>query len=62
MVFDNSTGLNKQRQLDLNSRGVELEANASFDNGFSLIARQQRNDLNRAARNFVRSRRFIRRE
>ncbi|OHV85036.1 ferrichrome-iron receptor [Rhizobium sp. LCM 4573] len=27
-----------QRQLDLHSRGIELEANASFDNGFSLIA------------------------
>lgn len=38
VVFDTSTGINKQRQLDLNSRGVELEAHASFDNGFSLIA------------------------
>ncbi len=38
VVFDASTGINKQRQLDLNSRGFELEANASFDNGFSLIA------------------------
>jgi iron complex outermembrane recepter protein len=38
VVFDASTGINKQRQFDLNSRGFELEANASFDNGFSLIA------------------------
>ncbi|TIQ36621.1 MAG: TonB-dependent siderophore receptor [Mesorhizobium sp.] len=38
VVFDASTGINKQRQLDLNSRGVELEANGSFDNGFSVIA------------------------
>ncbi|WP_292434361.1 TonB-dependent siderophore receptor [Mesorhizobium sp.] len=38
VVFDASTGINKQRQLDLNSRGVELEADASLDNGFSVIA------------------------
>ncbi|TWG95400.1 iron complex outermembrane receptor protein [Mesorhizobium sp. J18] len=38
VVFDTSTGVNRQRQLDMNSRGFELEANASFDNGFSLIA------------------------
>jgi iron complex outermembrane receptor protein len=38
VVFDTSTGVNRQRQLDLNSRGIELEAHASFDNGFSLIA------------------------
>jgi iron complex outermembrane receptor protein len=38
IVFDASTGVNKQRQLDLNSRGFEIEANASFDNGFGLIA------------------------
>lgn len=38
VVFDASTGINKQRQLDLNSRGIELEANASLDNGFSFIA------------------------
>ncbi|MDX8450404.1 TonB-dependent siderophore receptor [Mesorhizobium captivum] len=38
VVFDASSGINKQRQLDLNSRGVELEANASLDNGFSVIA------------------------
>jgi iron complex outermembrane receptor protein len=38
VVFDTSTGVNKQRQLDLRSRGFEIEANASFENGFSLIA------------------------
>ncbi|MFN7026064.1 MAG: TonB-dependent siderophore receptor [Pseudorhizobium sp.] len=41
VVFDgtfDSAGNQVQRQLDLHSRGVELEANASFDNGFSLIA------------------------
>lgn len=36
-TFD-SGGNQRQRQLDLNSEGIELEANASFDNGFSLIA------------------------
>jgi iron complex outermembrane receptor protein len=40
VVFDvyGPTGENRQRQLDLNSRGIELEANASFENGFGLIA------------------------
>lgn len=38
VVFDASTNVNKQRQLDLNSRGFEIEANASLDNGFSFIA------------------------
>jgi iron complex outermembrane receptor protein len=38
VVFDTTSGVNKQRQLDLNSRGVEIEANASFDNGLSVIA------------------------
>ena len=38
VVFDASTGVNKQRQLDLNSRGFELEANGSLDNGWSWIA------------------------
>lgn len=35
-TFD-SAGNQRQRQLDLNSRGVELEAAASLDNGFSFI-------------------------
>lgn len=38
VVFDASSGINKQRQLDLNSRGFELEANASLANGLSVIA------------------------
>ncbi|WJR66173.1 TonB-dependent siderophore receptor [Neorhizobium sp. CSC1952] len=41
VIFDgtfDTDGNQVQRQLDLHSRGVELEANASFDNGFSLIA------------------------
>ncbi|RYG19888.1 TonB-dependent siderophore receptor, partial [bacterium] len=38
VVFDASTGINKQRQLDLNSRGFELEANGSLDNGWGWIA------------------------
>jgi iron complex outermembrane recepter protein len=38
VVFDASTNVNRQRQLDLNSRGFELEANASLYNGFSVIA------------------------
>ncbi|HEU4988102.1 MAG TPA: TonB-dependent receptor, partial [Rhizobiaceae bacterium] len=38
-VFDASgSGQQIQRQYDMNSRGFELEANASFDNGFSFIA------------------------
>ncbi|PLP59930.1 TonB-dependent siderophore receptor [Mesorhizobium loti] len=41
LVYDGTfdeQGNQRQRQLDLNSRGIELEANASFDNGFGLIA------------------------
>ncbi|MCB8839248.1 TonB-dependent siderophore receptor [Aurantimonas sp. VKM B-3413] len=38
VVFDASTGINKQRQLDLTSKGVEFEARTSLDNGLSLIA------------------------
>ncbi|ESR24192.1 Ferrichrome-iron receptor [Lutibaculum baratangense AMV1] len=38
VVFDTSTGVNRQRQLDLTSEGIELEAQASFDNGWSMIA------------------------
>ncbi len=36
-TFDDA-GNQRQRQLDLRSRGIELEASASFDNGFGLIA------------------------
>lgn len=38
VVLDVSTGENRQRQLDLNSRGIELEAQANWDNGFGMIA------------------------
>ena len=41
VVYDgthDAAGNQRQRQLDLNSSGLELEANASFDNGFDLIA------------------------
>lgn len=41
IIFDgtfDAAGNQRQRQLDFNSRGFELEANASFDNGFGLIA------------------------
>jgi iron complex outermembrane receptor protein len=38
VVFDASTGVNKQRQLDLSSRGFELEAAGSLENGWSWIA------------------------
>lgn len=36
-TFD-SAGNQRQRQLDFNSRGIELEAQASLGNGFSLLA------------------------
>ena len=38
VVFDAATGENRQRQLDLNSRGLELEAQANWDNGWGVIA------------------------
>ncbi|WP_045386909.1 TonB-dependent siderophore receptor [Falsirhodobacter sp. alg1] len=38
VILDSSAGPNRQRQLDMNSRGIELEASTSFDNGLSLIA------------------------
>jgi len=38
VVFDASTGVNRQVQLDMRSRGFELEAAASLDNGLNLIA------------------------
>lgn len=36
-TFDDA-GNQRQRQLDFNSRGIELEAQASLGNGFSLLA------------------------
>lgn len=38
VVLDASAGENRQRQLDLNSRGFEIEAQANWDNGWSAIA------------------------
>ncbi|WP_414832423.1 TonB-dependent siderophore receptor [Afifella sp. YEN Y35] len=38
VVFDTTTGINRQRQLDLTSEGIEFEAQASLDNGLNLIA------------------------
>lgn len=38
VVFDASSGVNEQVQLDLRSRGFEVEAAASLDNGLSVIA------------------------
>ncbi|SET79980.1 TonB-dependent siderophore receptor [Paracoccus homiensis] len=38
VVLDASSGVNRQRQLDLSSRGFELEAQATWNNGWGLIA------------------------
>lgn len=38
IVLDATSGENQQRQLDLNSQGIELEAQANWDNGWSMIA------------------------
>ncbi|MBU2958868.1 TonB-dependent siderophore receptor [Paracoccus sp. 1_MG-2023] len=38
VVLDASGEVNRQRQLDLSSRGIELEAQANWDNGWALIA------------------------
>ncbi|MCY1666304.1 TonB-dependent siderophore receptor [Rhizobium sp. SL86] len=37
-VYETSSGINLLRQLDLRSRGIELAATASLDNGWSVIA------------------------
>ncbi|TCN29454.1 TonB-dependent siderophore receptor [Sinorhizobium americanum] len=44
-VWETSSGTNLLRQLDLRSRGFELEASASLDNGLSLIAAYSYNDV-----------------
>ncbi|PDT79867.1 TonB-dependent siderophore receptor [Sinorhizobium sp. BJ1] len=44
-VYETSSGVNLLRQLDLRSRGFELEATASLDNGLSLIAAYSYNDV-----------------
>ena len=38
VVFDASTGINRQVQRDLRSQGVEVEAVTSFENGLGIIA------------------------
>ncbi|MFU1479215.1 TonB-dependent siderophore receptor [Roseovarius sp. C7] len=38
IAFDTSTGVNKQRQLDLRSRGFEIEGQANLGNGLRLKA------------------------
>lgn len=37
LILDASTGPNKARQVDLNSRGIELEAAIDFQNGWSML-------------------------
>ncbi|OCP18285.1 MULTISPECIES: TonB-dependent receptor [unclassified Ensifer] len=44
-VYETSSGLNLLRQLDLKSRGFELEGNASLDNGWGFIASYSYNDV-----------------
>ncbi|QDY69624.1 TonB-dependent siderophore receptor [Qingshengfaniella alkalisoli] len=38
VVFDTSTGINKQRQFDLRSRGFELEGTANFSDSIRMTA------------------------
>jgi len=38
VVYQVENGVNTQTQLDLTSRGVEIEGTATFDNGWSLLA------------------------
>ena len=44
-VYETSSGVNDQIQLDMRSRGVELEAAAKFDNGLSFIGSYSYNDV-----------------
>jgi iron complex outermembrane recepter protein len=44
-VYETSSGVNLLRQLDLKSRGFELEGTASLANGLSLIASYSYNDV-----------------
>ncbi|QHG72700.1 TonB-dependent siderophore receptor (plasmid) [Ensifer adhaerens] len=44
-VYETSSGLNLLRQLDLKSRGFELEGTASLDNGWNFIASYSYNDV-----------------
>jgi iron complex outermembrane receptor protein len=38
VVFDATTGINQQRQVDLRSRGFEIEGSMTLDNGLGLVA------------------------
>jgi iron complex outermembrane receptor protein len=44
-VYETSSGVNLLRQLDLRSRGFELEVTASLDNGFSFTGGYSYNDV-----------------
>ena len=44
-AYDSATGQNVLRQLDMRSRGVELEVTASLDNGLSLTGGYSYNDV-----------------
>ncbi|MCJ8521057.1 iron complex outermembrane receptor protein [Pseudorhizobium tarimense] len=44
-VYETSSGVNLLRQLDLRSRGVELEITATLDNGLSLTGGYSYNDV-----------------
>lgn len=44
-AYDSATSLNVLRQLDMRSRGVELEVTASLDNGLSLTGGYSYNDV-----------------
>lgn len=44
-VYETSSGVNLLRQLDLRSRGIELEVTASLDNGLSFTGGYSYNDV-----------------
>ncbi len=44
-IYETSSGVNEQIQLDMRSRGFEAEAGAILDNGLSLIAAYSYNDV-----------------
>jgi iron complex outermembrane receptor protein len=44
-AYNSSSGLTELQQLDLHSRGVELEVTASLDNGLSLTGGYSYNDI-----------------
>ncbi len=44
-VYETSSGINEQIQLDMRSRGFEIDAGTTFDNGLSLQASYSYNDV-----------------